>query len=114
MLTEHPDTKKMAAVNTPPETTKIIGLTVEEISSQMAQRLQLHTHTNGVVVIAVQPGSNADRAGLQQGDVISEVNKKPIGNLNDYQSAISNLSDHHPALLLVYRQGIPILMTVKV
>ena len=113
-LAEHPDTKKIAAVNTPPESTKLAGLTVEDITPQMARRLQLTTETSGVVVTAVQPGSHADSAGLRQGDVINEVDRKPVRNTQDYHTAISNLSDERPALLLVHRQGIPIFMTVKV
>ena len=113
-LSEHPDTRKTASVNTTSETTKLAGLMVEEISPQIARRLQLNTDTNGVVVTAVQSGSSADSAGLKQGDVISEINRQPVRNLNDYKSAISNLSDERPTLLLVHRQGVPIFMTLKV
>ncbi|MCH7615320.1 MAG: PDZ domain-containing protein, partial [Nitrospinae bacterium] len=63
---------------------------------------------------SVQPGSHADSAGLQQGDVISEVNRTPVHTMKDYHSAISHLPHERPALLLVHRQGIPIFMTVKV
>ena len=69
---------------------------------------------HGVVVTAVQPGSHADSAGLQQGDVISEVNMKPVRTKKDYQSVVTQLPHERPALLLVYRQGVPIFMTVKV
>ena len=113
-LVEHPDTKKVARVNTPSDTPQLAGLTVEEITPQMARRLQLTTQTNGVVVTAVQPGSHADSAGLQQGDVISEVNRKPVHTMKDYHSVLARLSHERPALLLVYRQGVPIFMTVKV
>lgn len=112
-ISEHPDTRKIASVNAPFENTKVVGLMVEEISPQIAHRLQLNTETNGVVITAIQPGSSADSAGLQQGDVISEINRQPVLNLEDYKSAISNLSDQQPALLLVNRQGVPIFMTLK-
>ena len=113
-LSEHPDTRKIASVKALSETTKLAGLMVEEISPQIARRLQLNTDTNGVVVTAVQSGSSADSAGLKQGDVISEINRQPVRNLNDYKSAISNLSDKQPVLLLIHRQGVPIFMTFKV
>ena len=113
-LSEHPDTRKIASFNTPSKTTKLYGLMVEEINPQMARQFQLNTDTSGVVVTAIQPGSSADSAGLEQGDVISEVNRQPVRNLNDYKSAISNLSYERPALLLVHRQGVPIFMTLKV
>jgi len=113
-LVEHPDTKTIARVNTPSETTQLAGLTVEEITPQMARRLQLTTQTNGVVVTAVQPGSQAESAGLQQGDVISEVNRKPVRTMKDYHAVVTHLSHERPALLLIHRQGMPIFMTVKV
>ncbi len=113
-LVEHPDTKKVARVNTPSDTPQLAGLTVEEITPHMARRLQLTTQTNGVVVTAVQPGSHADNAGLQQGDVISEVNRTPVRTMKDYHAVVTHLSHERPALLLVYRQGVPIFMTVKV
>ena len=113
-LVEHPDTRILAAASTQAPTTKLAGLTVEDMTPQIARRLRLSEETNGVVVTAVQPGSNADSAGLQQGDVISEVNRKPVRNLKDYESAIAHLSGERPALLLVHRQGIPIFMTVRV
>jgi len=113
-LAEHPDTKKIAKIKTSSETSQLAGLTVEDLMPQMARRLNLTAEMRGVVVTAVQPGSHADNAGLQQGDVISEVNRKPVGNLSDYKVLISDLSDKQPALLLVHRQGVPIFMTVKV
>lgn len=113
-LAEHPDTRKVAQVKAPSDTSQLAGLTVEDLSPQMARRLKLTAETSGVVVTIVQPGSNADSAGLQQGDVISEVNRKPVHNMDDYNTAISDLPDAKPALLLVHRQGIPIFMTVKV
>ena len=41
----------------------------------------------GVVVTNVVPGSPTDEAGLRRGDVITEMNKKPIKNLKDYDDA---------------------------
>ena len=95
------------------ENTKLAGLMVEELGPQMARRFQLDADINGVVVTAIQPESIADSAGLQQGDVISEINKQPGRNLDDYKSAISNLSDERPALLLILRQSILIFMALK-
>ena len=114
ILVEHPDSRTVASVSSSSETTKLAGLTVEELDSQMARRLKLTTETNGVVVTAVQPGSSADSAGLRKGDVISEVDRKPVRTIQDYRMAISKLSDERPALLLIHRQGVPIFMTVKV
>jgi len=56
-----------------------------------------------VVVTEVSPGSAAARAGLQRGDVIQEVNRKPVKNVAEFEAAVSNSKDG--TLLLVNRDG---------
>jgi glutaredoxin len=46
----------------------------------------------GAFVGAVKPGSPAEKAGLQQGDVITEINLRPISNAEDLAKALSGLS----------------------
>ena len=58
----------------------------------------------GLVVEDVAPASAASDAGLRSGDVIVEVNHKPVNNLTQFQDAVSADSGR-PALLLVNRQG---------
>ena len=41
---------------------------------------------------SVKPGSPAEKAGLQQGDVITEINLRPISNADDLAKALSGLS----------------------
>ncbi len=113
-LVEHPDTKKIAHSKGQSSTAHLAGLTVEDITPQLARRLNLTSETTGVIVTAVQPGSEAANAGLRQGDVISEVNRKPVRSVKDYREAIANAPDERPALLLIHRQGVPIFVTVKV
>jgi serine protease Do len=56
-----------------------------------------------VVVTKVDPSSAAADAGLQRGDVIQEVNRKPVRNASDFAAAMRGAKDQ--ALLLVNRQG---------
>jgi serine protease Do len=53
----------------------------------------------------VQPGTPADNAGLQRGDVILEVNRKPVQNAADVQKALSSVPKGEDALLLVMSNG---------
>jgi len=46
----------------------------------------------GAFVGSVRPGSPAEKAGLQQGDVITEINLRPISNADDLAKALSGLS----------------------
>jgi S1-C subfamily serine protease len=56
-----------------------------------------------VVVTNINPSSPAADSGLQQGDVIQEVNRKPVHNTADFEAAMGNSKDQ--TLLLVNRQG---------
>ncbi len=79
-----------------------LGLTLQNITPEIAQRLGLDRST-GVIVTGVAPGSPADDAGLEQGDVIVEVNRKSVRNLKEYQQAIEN--GGKPSILFLVRRG---------
>jgi serine protease Do len=57
------------------------------------------------VVEQVQPGSAADNAGLQRGDVIVEVDRHPMQNAADVQKALSAVPKTQDALVLVWSNG---------
>ena len=79
------------------------GVSVEDVDAQSANELGLLPNTKGVVVITVDPSSEAAEAGLRRGDVIQEVNRQPVKNTSDFERAMHNSKDK--ALLLVDRNG---------
>jgi serine protease Do len=79
------------------------GIEVENITAQTARQLGLPATASGVVVTNVDPASKAADSGLRRGDVIQEVNHKPVRNTADFESAMRNAND--ATLLLVNRQG---------
>ncbi len=79
------------------------GITVQDVSARTARQLGLPTTAAGVVVTGVDPNSKAADSGLKRGDVIQEVNHKPVRNTSDFESAMRNAKDTN--LLLVNRQG---------
>jgi serine protease Do len=81
------------------------GVEVQELTSDLAQRLDLPARIRGVVVSDVDPASPADAAGLNRGDVIQEVNHKPVANIEQYRQAVAAAGDQ-PVLLLVYKDGV--------
>jgi serine protease Do len=80
-----------------------LGLTVQNLSPEIARRLGLPPRTHGVVVTNVQEGSAADDVGIQQGDVIEEINQHTITNVREYRAALRQVKAHEPVLLLVRR-----------
>jgi len=80
------------------------GVNVQDLTPDLAQQLNLPAGIHGVVVSDVDPASPA-AAELQRGDVIQEVNHKPISNVEQYKQAVSAAGDQ-PVLLLVDRGGV--------
>ncbi|MFZ5800327.1 MAG: Do family serine endopeptidase [Candidatus Omnitrophota bacterium] len=66
------------------------GMRVESLSEEMAEQLGVEEQ-QGVVVTDVEPESLAAAAGLRLGDVISQIDKSPVKNLDDFQAAITKV-----------------------
>jgi serine protease Do len=75
------------------------------MTPDLRQQLQASGDLHGAVVEQVQPGSPADNAGLQRGDVIVEVNRHPVQNADDVQKALSAVPKGQDALVLVWSNG---------
>jgi len=88
------------------------GLEVQEIGREARREFEIPTETEGVVVIRVEPGSAAQDAGIQRGDVISEVDRTPVKNLNEYNRAVSRLKKDEGVLLLINRRGRTLFVTI--
>jgi serine protease Do len=84
------------------EETGSYGLAVQRLTPELAERLGISEDTRGVVVSSVDPESPADEAGLQRGDVIVEVNRKPVDGLASFRDQIGKKKK---GALLVVRRG---------
>jgi serine protease Do len=80
------------------------GVSVDEMTPHIARQLGLPAQTTGVVVVEVEPGSAAADAGLQRGDVIQAVNRRPVTNANEFERAIRQ-AGNDSVLLLINRGG---------
>lgn len=79
------------------------GLTVQNITPDLAQRFGWDENERGVVISNVEPGSPAGEAQLRPGDLIKEVNRQKIQNMKDYNQAIKKPQKGERLLLLVKR-----------
>jgi serine protease Do len=84
----------------------LAGVRVEALTSDIAQQLSLPMSTKGVVVDSVDQSSDAADSGLQRGDVIQEVNHKPVSTVQEFRAALAG-TDNQPVLLLVIPRGQP-------
>jgi serine protease Do len=81
------------------------GLGMSDITPDVRQQMQIPSNVHGAVVMQVQPGSQADNAGLSQGDVIMQVNRRDVSSAADVQKALAATPKGQDALLLVYANG---------
>ncbi|MDI6790964.1 MAG: DegQ family serine endoprotease [Thermodesulfobacteriota bacterium] len=89
-----------------------IGLSVQEITPEIAEELGLEDET-GVIVAGVAPGSPAEDADFNQGDIIKEINRKGIKNLRDYRMAMDKTAKEDTILFLVQREGQTLYLSIN-
>ena len=94
--------EEKAEVAKTPSTHKRLGIAVQNLTPEIAKGLGLKKET-GVVVSQVEPGSPASDAGIQTGDVIREVNRKPVKDVEDFVQKIEKVKDQDNVLLFVQR-----------
>jgi serine protease Do len=84
--------------------TVLAGVSVETLTSDIANGLGISTKTKGVVVTNVDAESDAAQAGLRRGDVIEEVNRQPVATTAQFEHALRD-SSNEKHLLLIDRNG---------
>ncbi len=83
----------------------LLGVSVESLTPEVASELKLSPQAKGVVVDEVSSSSAAAEAGLQRGDVIQEVNHRPVATASDFRQAVGSAPKDSPILLLVNHGG---------
>jgi serine protease Do len=81
-----------------------LGVTIQPISPDMAQAMNL-PNTRGALVSGVDAGSPADKAGLKQGDVITQFNGKDMADNNQLRNSVANTTPGSKVSLTVLRNG---------
>jgi len=81
------------------------GVSLENMNADLRDQLQLPSDVKGVVVANVQPGSPADNAGISRGDVILEVNRKPVQSADDVKRELGNVPSGKDAMVLIWSNG---------
>jgi serine protease Do len=89
-----------------------LGVSVAPITPELATRYSLPKNAKGVVVEDVNPDGRAADAGLQAGDLILQVNRQSVENVEDLRAAVRRSADK-PVLLLISREGQNHFVTVR-
>jgi serine protease Do len=79
-----------------------LGISVQDLTEELAKSFEFEGET-GVVVTAVEPDSPAAQAGVKEGDLIKEVNREKINNLEEFKSALKRTAKGKDILFLLRR-----------
>ena len=88
------------------------GMSTQDLTPEIARGLGLK-NSDGVLISDVEPDSIAQEAGIKRGDVILELNSRPITSANDFKVKTSEIKPNVPMLLLVRRAEGTIFLTLK-
>jgi serine protease Do len=88
------------------------GVKVENITPDTVSKFDLPKGAEGVVIVRIEPGSAAQEAGLQRGDVIAEIDRKAVRDTDAYDRIVSKLKKDEEVLLLINRRGRTIYLTI--
>jgi serine protease Do len=95
------DTRVAAAI---PEIEENFGLSVQELTPELAEGLSLKGE-KGVVISGVRRGSPASEAGLQRGDLIQEIERQTVENMDDYKKIIQESASKKQILMVIRHRG---------
>ncbi|MBI4265937.1 MAG: Do family serine endopeptidase [Acidobacteria bacterium] len=95
-----------------PEPSTGFGITLGNLTPQVAQQLGLDRTVRGAVIMQIEPGSPAARAGLQQGDVIIRVGQTTVASAAEARDELARVPSGRVAFLRVMRGGQELFVTV--
>lgn len=78
------------------------GVQVSNITPEIAERLNI-SEADGVIVTGVDSGSKSDVAGIQTGDIIREINRKRIKNIDDFKNTLLTIKQGEPISMFIHR-----------
>ncbi len=99
-------TKKSLAI------TDKLGLKVQKLTPELAKGMGLKA-TDGLVITGVKEDSSSDKAGLQKGDVITQVNGCDINNEADLEKALKEGEKKQSSVFLIERSSVPMFLVVS-
>jgi serine protease Do len=85
-IAKRPESERLAKSES--ENGSELGIQIAEITPELARRFGHSETEKGVVVVGVKPGSKAEEAGVQQGDLVKEVNRKPVTTPDELRAEI--------------------------
>ena len=95
------------------DTNEGFGLTLGNLTAERARRMGVPSGTAGALITDVDPSGSAARSGLRPGDLILQVNRKPVTNAAEAVRALQAVRSGGTAFLLIWRNNQEIFVTVR-
>jgi serine protease Do len=89
-----------------------LGIAVERLTPAVAQQLGVED-TSGLVVRSVEQASRAAQAGIRPGDVIVQVDHRPVRTADGLTRSLTDHGAGTPILMLVHRNGQSLFVSVS-
>ncbi|MFN7972249.1 MAG: trypsin-like peptidase domain-containing protein [Acidobacteriota bacterium] len=93
---------------------KKLGVDVSELGPEMRRELRVPEKVRGCVVTRVSPSGAAADAGISEGDVIVEIDGRPVADATQFKDVVAQLKPGAKARLRLYHQGAPRVLTITV
>jgi len=88
------------------------GITVQDLTPEIAQKLKIPDRIKGVIITDIAEDSVGTGV-LAPGDVIQEINRKKIPTATSYEEIVSRIKKDEDVLLLIYRRGSSLFITLS-
>ena len=86
---------------------KELGLTVAQLNSSLRDEFAINDNIDGLIVVESDPNSDAAKKGIDMGDVILDVNRRPVKSIENLRDHITKAKSEgrESILFLINRQG---------
>ena len=93
----------------PAETSTILGMELSAIDQAMREQFNLPAEVEGLIIMSVDPDSNAVEKGLAPGDIVTDAAQKPVRSVADFEAQVDATKEagRQSLLLLVRRDSQP-------
>jgi serine protease Do len=85
------------------DVSKKLGIRVSPLTSEFKSNLGIKSDIKGVVITGFEEKSISAQEGLQENDIIIEVNRKPVTSIKEFKTAAKDLKAGDSVLLLIQR-----------
>ncbi|HEX2959416.1 MAG TPA: DegQ family serine endoprotease [Chitinispirillaceae bacterium] len=85
------------------DVSKKLGIRVSPLTYEIKSNLGIKSNINGVIITGFEEKSTSEQEGLQENDIIIEINRKSVGSIKEFKSAVNNLKTGDSILLLIQR-----------